>query len=698
MPTEPVEITVAGTRLARTPGSAHVIHRRDLERFQYDDPHAVLAQAPGVYVRGEDGVGLRPNIGVRGTNPDRSKKITLLEDGILFGPAPYSAPAAYYFPLLARMTAVRVIKGPGAIAYGPQTIGGAVDLVTRRIPDATSGMFDLAFGEYGYNKAHGYFGGSAGNLGVLVEGVRLSNEGFKELPDGEDTGSTRNEWMVKTSYVLDPDAEVRHEFQAKLSYSDEVSNETYLGLTDADFRKDPDRRYPASALDRMENHRTSLVLSHTVDFSGVAKLTTHAYRHDFARVWRKVNRFQGASLLGVLREPELAENRELYDVLTGEIDSATGRDVLLIGPNDRTFESQGIASVFTWQGDTGPLAHRVEAGLRVHHDSILRRHSESGYRMIGGELVPDGTATRVTEANKAQTYAFALHALDAITWRSLTVTPGVRVELIDSEIEDHKDGERNDRFVSAVLPGIGLYSAVTDAFGVLAGVYRGFSPPPAGSDEAIEPEKSVNYEIGARYSAGATHAELIAFYNAYSNLTNTCTQASGCAAEDLDRQFDAGKARIGGLEAYARHQFAFGVLRAPLSIAYTLTRAEFSRSFQSSDPIWGTVRQGDEIPYVPRHQLSLSAALEGDTFGVAAAFNYVSAMREEPGTGPVDRGLATDEQVWVDFSANVRPLGWLTVYGNLRNAFDERHIVSHRPYGARPNAPRWLQMGAKVAF
>jgi outer membrane receptor for Fe3+-dicitrate len=29
------------------------------------------------------------------------------------------------------MESVRIIKGPGAIMFGPQTVGGAIDFVTR---------------------------------------------------------------------------------------------------------------------------------------------------------------------------------------------------------------------------------------------------------------------------------------------------------------------------------------------------------------------------------------------------------------------------------------------------------------------------------------------------------------------------------------------------------------------------------------
>jgi Fe(3+) dicitrate transport protein len=171
-------VIVVGSSANRAPGSSQVISKRQLQRFHYDDPQALLLQAPGVYVRQEDGVGLRPNIGIRGANADRSKKVTLMEDGVLFGPAPYSAPAAYYFPLMARMVQVRVVKGPSAISYGPQTVGGAIDFVTRPIPSDVGGALDIAGGEYGYAKGHGYFGASTERVGFLVEGVHLQNNGF----------------------------------------------------------------------------------------------------------------------------------------------------------------------------------------------------------------------------------------------------------------------------------------------------------------------------------------------------------------------------------------------------------------------------------------------------------------------------------------------------------------------------------------
>lgn len=694
-----MEITVAGARLNRAAGSAQVINRRQLERMEYDDAHTVLMQVPGVYVRQEDGVGLRPNLGIRGGNPDRSKKLTLMEDGILFGPAPYSAPAAYYFPLMSRMTQVKVIKGPAAIAYGPQTVGGAVDFVTRPIPTVPSGGADLAFGEYGYDKVHAYAGASNEQFGFVFEFLRIHNTGFKRLPDQDaDTGATRNDWMAKGSYVLDPRAKNRQELGLKLTYSDEKSNETYLGVTDADFRDDPYQRYAASALDEMKNHRISALLSHQLDLPTYhAKLTTTLYRHDYARIWRKLNRFGGAGVLNVLRDPTAPANAELLGVLKGEQDSATGSDSLWIGPNDRAFVSQGAQSQLELLAKTGPLTHSVQAGARLHYDSIERRHSEDEFLMEGGRLVPAGSATLVTTANFEQTWALALHALDAVTWRALTLTPGARVELIRSDSKDRKTDKKTDAGTIAVMPGVGAYYAFTDYLGALAGVYRGFSPPPPG-DEAAKPEYSVNYEGGARLSSGPKRLEVIGFFNDYSNLTDICTLSSSCVESQLDEQFSAGKARIYGLEAYAAYELKAGPVKLPFTLAYTFTRSKFLSDFDSADPIYGSVQRGDELPYIPRHQGSLTLAAELDYGGVALAGYHIARMREEASAGSLDDAFVTDAQTWMDVSAFVKPFKALSIYGNLRNVTGEASIAGRRPFGARPNAPRWLQVGAKLAF
>ncbi|HKY37189.1 MAG TPA: TonB-dependent receptor [Polyangiaceae bacterium] len=694
----PTEVTVVGTRESQTAGSAHIVGKKQLERQEYDDPGAILQQVPGVYVRQEDGVGLRPNLGIRGANPDRSKKLTLMEDGILFGPAPYSAPAAYYFPLMTRMSAVRVIKGPAAVAYGPQTVGGAIDFISRPIPGSPAGVLDIGYGEYGYMKADGWFGASTERFGFLVGGTHLHNEGFKELPSGADTGATRNDWLVKGSYVVDPTAEEQNRFLLKLAYADEVSNETYLGLTDADLRADPDRRYPASQLDQMKNHRGSVVLFHEYDDPAARfKLKSAMYRHDYARIWRKLNSLSGTAIFDVLANPGDPANAGYLAVLRGEADSSTGGESLLVGPNDRAFVSEGLQTVLEHQRKTGPFEQRLELGTRFHHDEIRRRHSQTSFTMVEGDLIPEGTPEQVTTLNRESTYALALHAIDAITWRALTLTPGLRVELIHSQSEDRLALATTERALVAWMPGLGLYAALTRDFGLLAGVYRGFSPPPPGSGPEIAPEYSVNYEAGARFSRGPARVELIGFYNDYSNLTDICTLSSGCIDENLDRQFDAGQARIYGAEAFAAHELPISkAVKLPLSVAYTFTRAEFMSSFDSFDPIYGDVTEGDAIPYVPKHQLSATLGVEHDRASAYASFGYVSRLREEAGQAPLSQSLVTDRQIFLDAGLQLKVLGPLKLYGNLRNVLDERALVSRRPYGARPSPPRWLQVGAKV--
>jgi Fe(3+) dicitrate transport protein len=701
----PDDVTVLGGKASRVAGSAHVLRREHLDRQRYDDPHQILMAVPGVYVRGEDGFGLRPNIGIRGAASDRSKKLTLMEDGVLFGPAPYSAPAAYYFPLMGRMRAVRVVKGPAAITHGPQTVGGSIDLLTREIPATRKGMLDLGVGQFGFTKMHLAYGASDEKAGFLIEGMRLANSGFKTIDGdpGADTGFVRNEWMAKGSYALDLGGPGAHELLLKVGYSDEVSNETYLGLTDEDFRASPYRRYAVSHRDRMEWYRTQIALTHRATYPGGFSAETTVYRHNLHRTWDRVKGLSGASILDVLARPTVGRNRVYHGVLTGQVNTTGTDDAVLFGPNDRRFLSQGVQTALKLKAKTGPVEHQIEYGLRFHYDEIQRLQSEDAMRGEGGRLIPSGNAPRITDDNRASTRAIALHAIDQIGYKRLLLTPGVRVELIQPEYLDRLSGRENRRAYQVFLPGVGGYLAITRDFGALAGVYKGFSPAPPDSTRTTRPEESVNYEAGFRYDRKKVRAEVIGFFNDYRNLTDICTFSNGCLAQNLDRQFDAGAVHIYGVETFAEATIptSWGVA-LPVRASYTLTRTRFRNSFSAQDSFFGDVVAGDELPYVPRHQASSSVGVEAKRWGVNVGGTYVGAMREQAGGSP-DRVIPddtpkTDDYFLLDASASYRVIPGLTLYLNGRNLLDSAYIVARRPFGARPGAPRWIQAGAQLTF
>src|SRR5690606_37776173 len=108
---------------------------------------------------------------------------------------------------------------------------------------------------------------------------------------------------------------------------------------------------------------------------------------------------------------------------------------------------------------------------------------------------------------------------------------------VQSTFNNRALDEKSGNLTHAFLPGVGAFYALFPNFGLLGGVYRGFSPPAPGSGESIGPELSTNYEAGGRFVEGRARVELIGFYNDYSNLTDVCTFSSGCVNANINRQF-----------------------------------------------------------------------------------------------------------------------------------------------------------------
>lgn len=712
------ETTVTARRMVdvrRVAGSAQVVGKEELERQEANDLHRVLQGVPGVYVREEDGFGLRPNIGLRGASADRSSKVTLMEDGVLSGPAPYSAAAAYYTPMMTRMVGLEVYKGPASIRFGPQTIGGALNVRTREVPRQFESDLDLSIGNYGSYKGHGVIGYGTDRLGVLLEGVHLQSDGFKRLDNGGDTGFDKNELMLKGRYATE-----RNELVLKLGFSNERSSETYLGLSNEDFAKTPQRRYAASANDQMNWWRTQAELTHTLRLSEKFELVTTAYRHDFNRLWTRLDRFRGLpqcreacqrgeegpaadgmpapALYELLRSPTFGINALYRGILAGEIDTSEKGEQLIVVDNGRTFVSQGIQSMARLTVETGPLSHELELGLRFHHDEIRRHHTESGFDMLRGTLVPNGGEPVLIADNVGFTRAFSAHLSDTISWGHFLLAPGARVEAFDATLYDHLAGTSGNKLRVVPLLGIGAVYTFDFGLSVLAGVNQGFSPPPPGQVDAA-PERALNSELGFRYGRRGIRFEAIGFWSEYSNITGDCTGTNGCTNDFLNTQFNGGAARVLGVEALAslKGKLGWGTT-AGVELAYTFTSAHFLSDFRSENPSWGPkVEAGFELPYVPAHQgqLRLRAAKGPVELGVGAA--YYGQTRELAGVGEPNASVLVPGRLLLDATASV-DVGAARFYATATNLTNQSALVARRPFGARPQAPLLFQVGFKYSF
>ena len=706
-------VTSTAAETANIGGAVTFIDQEEIEKFAASDVNRVLRAVPGVQLQEEDGQGLRPNIGIRGSGSDRNAKIVVMEDGVLMAPAPYAAPAAYYFPSMGRMEAVEVSKGAAAIKYGPSTVGGAINLFSSAIPErdggGLSGRLKAIGGQDGTLRVHGAGGGwaalnEAWDVGVLLETLQNRSDGFKTIDGGGDAGFRQQDYVGKLGFRSKAGSGLRQSLEFKLQYSDETSNETYLGLTPADFAANPYRRYAASRLDEMNVDHTTVQATHRAEFSNETQLTTTAYYTETARAWYKINdvRLTGApgwtSISDAVGNPANAAELAVLRGAAGEI---------RVRNNNREYYTAGIQSVLGTTFLTGDVAHFVEVSARYHQDEEDRFQNDDIYTMAGGQLTLSAAGAPGSQANRvgdAKAWAFFLR--DTIDWGRLTVVPGLRYETIKLRRTDYalNDPGRtaptavSENSVDVLIPGISATYNLSDEWQLLGGVHRGFAAPGPGSTS--DAEKSVNYEAGFRYGAGKLSFEAIGFFNDYSNLLGTCTASTGGGCV-IGTQFDGGEVEVKGLEVAAGYDAGalLGLgLGVPLSAAYTYIESEFQTSFASGFGPWGTVTAGDELPYVPEHQLTVSAGLEGGNWRGNLLVSYVDATRSVAGTGAIPANQLINERVVLDLSAEYDIAPGVTLIGVVENLTDEVYNVSFDPAGARPGKPRTVLGGVKFSF
>ena len=159
------------------------------------------------------------------------------------------------------MYAIEVLKGSSQVQYGPFTTGGAINLVSTPIPKKFTARLNASFGSFATGKAYALVGNGGKYGGWLVEYLHYRSNGFRHAQGHEEMGFRRHDLNTKFLVQTANEDGINHRLTLKFGYAQEHSDETYLGLTEADFAT-----HALSALScctaRRSHHTTSAVGSH----------------------------------------------------------------------------------------------------------------------------------------------------------------------------------------------------------------------------------------------------------------------------------------------------------------------------------------------------------------------------------------------------------------------------------------------------
>ena len=680
-------------------GSAQKLNKQEIKKIGALDPNRLFQRVAGIQVYEEDGFGLRPNISMRGTAPQRSAKINLMEDGILMAPAPYSAPAAYYFPSLGRMDAIEVYKGSSQIEYGPNTSGGAINFLSAPLPQEFKFEAEGTAGRFNTNNQQITFGNKHQDFSYIGHWLGYKSNGFKQIDGSGNSGFNKQDVLGKFQWTPKT-LQKKHALIFKVGFAQEEANETYLGLSPEHFDQNPLRRYASSSKDQMKSYHQQFSLTHLWSPNKFISLKTVGYNILFRRNWYKLDKVNAQEetlgLAQILNDPEAFPLA--YQSLTGpdNLDQTS----LAVKANNRRYFSQGIQSQLDWQSQSNPT-RRLSIGIRLHQDAEDRFQWVDTYALENQKMnlieqgIPGSDANQIKKATSLSGFVLLTQKFG-----KFTVKPGIRLESIELRAVDYRpfnlnriglpeENTLNTSFV--IIPGLGFCYKWDNQTTLFGGLHKGFSPP--GFTPEQESEISWNNELGLRHNQNNFSAEAVGFFNHFERLLgNELTAVGGYGNNE---RFNAGSARVWGLEANISQKFTLSKsnkLELPIAFVYTWTKNSFLTAFESDNTLFGSVQPEDEMPYITPHQGSLMVSLTHPRWSAHLNTRYQSAQRSIAGQGPIGQDQIIPQRTIIDVALNYQiSTAWSTQLSVI-NATNKVYLAARHPAGLRPGHPRGISL------
>jgi len=619
-----------------------------------------MRRIPGVQVSenaGNSGSPVALNIGVRGLTGRYSPRSTVLVDGIPASFAPYGQPQLSFAPIsLGNIETIDVVRGAGAVRYGPQNVGGIINFRTRDVPkqagvtgDATVRFMD--YGEGGSNTQYSTYIGSRLDNGLGLA-VLYSGSSGSSWRDGSD--QSVNDFALKMRYELTPTSEI----YGKLSYYD-VKAYTPGGLTAAEYRQDPFQNTRRG--DFWSGHRKGIDVGYINYISDTQEFEIRSYFNES------------------YRQSTLA--------------TAPGDNPVEFTHSPRNYRVFGIEPRYTQRFTLDSMTHDVTVGYRY----ISERGNDPGTDGYV-ENTLTGTITGFDRYNNA-TDAHAVYIDDKIAIGSWRITPGIRYERIDSERENVFDSsEHFNRKNNKALPQLNIAYLMTPQLTVFTNYGKSFGPVQNtqlnqnSAANPLAPEVATTTELGLRWQGSRLSAEATVFNTDFDNQIQI--ERGGVA----DTYRNLGKTKHRGIETAIDYTFADDSALAGLNLYANYT---YLHATLESGP-----NEGNDLPFYSRNTDTVGARYKSGawTYNLSSTHQsrqYAKDTNVVAENAAGNDGVIPGYRVWNAQVAWKVPgkKGW-DILAGVNNLTDKRYFTREtRASGAKlVGAPRTIYIQGRYAF
>lgn len=190
----------------------------------------VLAKVPGIHIWESDPSGIQIGIAARGLSPNRSWEFNVRQNGYDIAADPFGYPEAYYNPQLQAVQRIEIVRGQGALQYGPQ-FGGMVNYILKNgseIKKPIEFETQQTIGSNGLLNSFNAIGGKKDKVNYYSffdqrngEGWRANSQFFTKAGFGSVTYNLTNQ--ISLSFEL---------------MHSHIRSQQPGGLTDAQFKQD----------------------------------------------------------------------------------------------------------------------------------------------------------------------------------------------------------------------------------------------------------------------------------------------------------------------------------------------------------------------------------------------------------------------------------------------------------------------------